>query len=62
MKSSELLRMLKQDGWIIIRQKGSHIVMKHPLKEGTLSIPFHGHKEVGIGFLRDTLRKAKIKL
>lgn len=33
MKSSDFLRLLKKDGWIIVSQKGSHLKMKHPTKE-----------------------------
>jgi predicted RNA binding protein YcfA (HicA-like mRNA interferase family) len=32
MKSSEFLRILKQDGWYVLRQSGSHMIMKHPVK------------------------------
>ena len=45
MKSSELLRILKQDGWFEKRQKGSHIVMAHPTKKGILVVTKHGSAE-----------------
>jgi len=61
-KTSELLRILKQDGWYIVRQQGSHIILRHPSKPGLISMPFHGAKEVGKGFLIDTLKKAKINI
>jgi predicted RNA binding protein YcfA (HicA-like mRNA interferase family) len=34
-KYGELFRILKKDGWHIIRQKGSHILMLHPEKKGS---------------------------
>lgn len=37
MKSSELVRLLKRDGWFVIRQSGSHMIMEHPAKKGKLS-------------------------
>ncbi|HEY1870013.1 MAG TPA: type II toxin-antitoxin system HicA family toxin [Chitinophagaceae bacterium] len=49
MKSSELLRLLLRDGWIIIRQTGSHIILRHPVKPGQINCPYHGQKEVGKG-------------
>ncbi len=61
MKSSELLRLLEQDGWYVIRQSGSHIFMGHPEKPGRLSVPFHGAKEVKKGLLRAILNQANIK-
>ena len=49
MKSSELLRMLKKNGWSINRQgKGSHVLLSHE-KRGEMSFPNHGSKEVPTG-------------
>jgi len=60
LKYSELLRLLKQDGWFVVRQTGSHHIMKHETKSGILIIPFHAGKEIGTGLLRATLKKAQI--
>ena len=47
MKSSELNRLILQNGWIILRQKGSHITYQ---KNGfNYTATFHGSKEVGKG-------------
>ncbi len=61
MKSSELLRLLKQDGWFEKRQKGSHIIMTHPTKDGMLIVPSHGSAEVGTGLASKILKQAGIK-
>lgn len=60
MKYSELLRLLKKDGWSIVRQSGSHVMMNHPLKEGQIVVPNHGSKEVKKGIQIDILKKAGI--
>lgn len=49
MKSAELVRLLKKDGWFSIRQSGSHIIMKHPSKKGQIVCPYHGSHEIGKG-------------
>ena len=49
MKPSELVRLLKRDGWFVVRQTGSHMTMKHPIKKGKVTCPFHGNQEVGKG-------------
>lgn len=52
----EAVRAFEQNGWIVMRQQGSHIVM---VKEGVaanLSIP--DHKEIDRGLLRSQIRKA----
>ena len=61
MKSNELLRLLKKDGWYVERPSGSHVIMKHSQKEGQLSVPQHASKEVKKGLLSAILKEAKIK-
>ena len=60
-KYTELLRLLRNDGWYVVRQKGSHIIMQHPEKDRQLTIPFHAGKEVKKGLLRAVLKQADIK-
>jgi predicted RNA binding protein YcfA (HicA-like mRNA interferase family) len=61
MKCTELLRILKRDGWYVIRQKGSHLIMEHRSKSGQVIVPFHASKEVPIGTLLTILKEADIK-
>jgi len=61
MKSSELVRILKKDGWYVIRQAGSHMIMAHPFKKGRLVCPFHGSDEVSKGLENKILKDAGIK-
>ncbi len=61
MKSSELYRLLLQDGWFKVSQKGSHIKMRHEKKPGTLIVPMHGAREAGNGLLNKILKDAGIK-
>ena len=60
-KYNELFRLLKQDGWYIVRQKGSHVILQHREKMGQLTVPFHGSKEVKKGLLNAILSQAEIK-
>lgn len=61
MKSSELLRMMKKDGWYEVRQKGSHIIMQHPNKPNIIPVPFHASKEMKKGTLQAILKLAGIE-
>jgi len=61
MKSSELLRLMKKDGWYETRQKGSHIIMQHPTKPGMIPVPFHASKEMKKGTLQAILKMAEIE-
>ncbi|MFM8913751.1 MAG: type II toxin-antitoxin system HicA family toxin [Flammeovirgaceae bacterium] len=61
MKSSELYRMLTQDGWYPVSQKGSHIKMKHKVKPGPIIFPNHGSNEVGTGLEKKLLKQAGLR-
>ncbi|HET8885459.1 MAG TPA: type II toxin-antitoxin system HicA family toxin [Salinimicrobium sp.] len=61
MKYNELFKLLKKDGWFEVRQKGSHITMRHPTKPEQLTVPNHSGKEVKKGLLSAILKQAKIK-
>ncbi len=62
MKSSELYRILLRDGWYPISQRGSHVKLKHDIKQGILIFPDHGSRELGKGLERKILKDAGIDL
>ena len=49
MKTNEIIKLIEEDGWKMVRQKGSHIQFKHTTKSGTVTIPYHGNKDVPNG-------------
>jgi len=61
MKLNSLLKILKEDGWQEVRQKGSHKVFKHPTKKGTVTVPYHGDRDVPTGTLNSILKQAGLK-
>jgi len=60
MKSSELLRILKRHGWYVVRQKGSHLIMRKEGRSEQLTVPSHGSNEVGKGLQHSIMKRAKI--
>ncbi|HTF06161.1 MAG TPA: type II toxin-antitoxin system HicA family toxin [Bacteroidia bacterium] len=60
MKSREFIRELSRHGWYVVRQTGSHIILKHDLKPNKLSVPYHGSKEIGKGLERKIRKNAGI--
>lgn len=53
--SSKLIKILLKEGFVKVRQKGSHVRLEHPNGRKT-SIPIHSGENVGIGLLRKILR------
>ncbi len=37
--SRDVLKDLNDDGWVQVRQKGSHVQLKHPEKPGLITVP-----------------------
>lgn len=60
MNSTKLLRMLEDDGWLVLRIKGSHHQMKHPTKPNLVTVP-HPKKELPIGTVTSILKQAGLK-
>ncbi len=58
-KSSELIRLVERDGWVLRRVRGSHHQFKHPEKPGLVTIP-HPKKALPQGTVRNILRQAGI--
>ena len=55
-KVSKILRILKKDGWIKDRQKGSHRQFVHPTKKGTVTVN-GGENDVVWGFLLKSIEE-----
>ena len=48
MKASEIITLLKKDGWFEIAQKGSHKQFKHNTKKGRVTVPYHSNVDLSI--------------
>lgn len=60
MKCSDALRLLLEDGWFRVSQKGSHLKLRHPTKDGTIIFPNHGSEELGKGLEKKLFKQAGI--
>lgn len=62
MKVKQVLKLLKEDGWFLVAQKGSHKQYKHPQKTGRVTVPDHGrNKDLAKGTENSILKQAGIK-
>lgn len=61
MKSRDVIKRLKADGWDAVRQEGSHIQFRHGTKRGTVTVP-HPKSDLGIGVLKSIERQSGVKL
>lgn len=60
MTSNDLIKMLKKDGWELVRVAGSHHHFKHKSKKGIVTVP-HPRKDLPIKTLNSILKQAGLK-
>lgn len=61
MTSKEMIKFLKKNGFIIVRQgKGSHVVLENPITKRTTVVPCHT-KDLGKGLEQTILKQAELK-
>lgn len=60
MKVRDVIKTLRNDGWYLVRTKGSHRQFKHPTKLGTVTVAGKESIDVPIGTLKSIWRQAQL--
>lgn len=60
-KIQELLKQLSADGWVQVRQKGSHRQFHHPTKPGTVTVAGKASLDIPPGTLNNISKQAGLK-
>ena len=58
MKIRDVLKQLDEDGWQVVRQEGSHRILKHPTKRGIVVVAGHPSKDMKTGTLQSVWKQA----
>ncbi|MGH7725586.1 MAG: type II toxin-antitoxin system HicA family toxin [Candidatus Eiseniibacteriota bacterium] len=61
MKVGELIRLLEQDGWRLVRTKGSHRQFRNLSKPGTVTVAGKPSLDIPPGTLNSILKRAGLK-
>ncbi|MCX6089169.1 MAG: type II toxin-antitoxin system HicA family toxin [Candidatus Atribacteria bacterium] len=61
MKVRDVLRLLKDKGWYLVHQRGSHKQFKHPIIPGKVTIAGHDNDDIPPGTLNNILIQMKVK-
>ena len=61
MNSREVISRIEADGWLEVRQRGSHKHFRHPVKPGTATVP-HPIRDLPIGTLKSIERQTGVPL
>jgi len=57
----EVRRDVRDDGWYLVRQEGSHEQYRHPTKPGRVTIAGNDNKDVPTGTLSSILKQAGLR-
>jgi predicted RNA binding protein YcfA (HicA-like mRNA interferase family) len=61
MKVSEMLRLLRKDGWYRVPSRGGHRQFKHPTKPGRVTVSGKASDDLPPGTLNSVLKQAGLK-
>ena len=61
MKVRDVIRLVHDDGWFLVRTRGSHRHFKHPSKPGLVTIAGHPGVDMPKGTLNSVLKQAGLK-
>ena len=61
MKVRDVIRLVENDGWFLVRTRGSHRHYKHPNKPGLVTIAGHPGVDMPKGTLNSILKQAGLK-
>ena len=61
MKVKDVVKMIEEDGWFVVRTKGSHRQFKHQTKKGLVTIAGKRGDELAPGTLNSVLKQAGLK-
>ena len=60
-KVREAIRLVSEDGWVLVRTRGSHRQYKHPEKKGRVTIPGNLNDDLPPGTWNSILKQALLK-
>jgi predicted RNA binding protein YcfA (HicA-like mRNA interferase family) len=61
MRVRDAIKLVEDEGWRLVRTRGSHRQYKHPTKAGLVTIPVRLSKDLPIGLQRSILKQAGLE-
>ena len=57
---AEVCDLLRAQGFALVRQRGSHLVMQRKVGDTTITVPVPNHREIKIGTLQSIIRQSQL--
>jgi predicted RNA binding protein YcfA (HicA-like mRNA interferase family) len=62
MKVKEAIELIEDDGWYLVRTRGSHRQYKHPIKSGLVTIAGKPSDDLANGTVNSILKQSQLKI
>ena len=62
MKIKEAIELIENDGWYLVRTRGSHRQYKHPIKPGLVTIAGKPSEDLASGTVNSILKQSQLKI
>ncbi|MGI8634115.1 MAG: type II toxin-antitoxin system HicA family toxin [Segetibacter sp.] len=60
LSGKDVCKILYENGFVQVRQKGSHIIMQKKQDGQTITVPVPNHSEIKIGTLQSIIRQSQL--
>jgi len=60
LSAREVCRILQKNGFVIVRQKGSHIILRKELADRGITVPVPNHSEIAKGTLKSIIDQSEV--
>ena len=60
MKVRDVIRLLQENGWALVRTRGSHHPFRYPVKPGTVTVPGNASFDLHPKTLASILKQARL--
>jgi predicted RNA binding protein YcfA (HicA-like mRNA interferase family) len=58
----KVIRALQREGWVVVRQKGSHFRLQKHLRNETLKLTIPAHRPIKRSTLAQVLKQARLSI
>jgi len=60
LSGADARRILEAHGFVMVRQRGSHMIMQRKIADSTITVPVPDHRELRAGTLSSIVRQSKL--
>jgi predicted RNA binding protein YcfA (HicA-like mRNA interferase family) len=60
LSANQVCSILKQHGFVKVRQSGSHIIMRRELADRSITVPVPNHSEIARGTLKSIIQQSEL--